>query len=220
MSTTDVLPGGVNGNLYANLLDTGGWDHKFQTTGVVLAANSWNHVVLTYDKTNGNVAIFVNGVASSTSTNNLGIFTPQTTYDMYIARRVAGQAIAARLSGKMDEVQIWNRALTAQEIQDVYNDVGGSPCTDKPSKPTLKVPADGTIINTTQPKLKWNAVECATTYNVTIQDSLGQTVAKETGLTKPHYTPLLTPGYTYKWFVHAVNEHGKTKSVPWTFFIE
>ncbi|TAH50331.1 MAG: LamG domain-containing protein [Chloroflexota bacterium] len=126
MSVTDVIPGGVNGNLYANLTSFAhGTQYVVQTTGAVLTANSWNHVVFTYNKTNGNVAIYVNGVASSVSSSNLGIVTPDTSFDMYLARRVAGQAPAARLSGKMDEVQIWNRALTAQEISSM---VGTGDC--------------------------------------------------------------------------------------------
>ncbi|OQY99984.1 MAG: hypothetical protein B6D41_00475 [Chloroflexi bacterium UTCFX4] len=129
MSVTDVIPGGVNGNLYANLTSFAhGTQYVVQTTGAVLTANSWNHVVLTYDKTNGNVAMYVNGVASPVSSSNLGIVTPDTSFDMYLARRVAGQAPAARLSGKMDEVQIWDRALTAGEVQAIYSANASSAC--------------------------------------------------------------------------------------------
>lgn len=186
---------------------------KGNVTGLV-PLNTWTHVACTYD--HANLTVYVNG--SAVGTLAVG---PKTVNNTSSNLRISSDDNGnVYFDGLIDEAQVWNRALSAQEIKDVYNGSGGSSCTDKPEKPTLKVPADGTIINTTQPKLKWNQAGCATTYNVTIQDSLGQTVAKETGLTKLQYSPLLTAGYTYKWFVQAVNEHGKTKSAAWTFFIQ
>lgn len=186
---------------------------KADVTGLV-PLNKWTHVACTYD--HARLTAYVNGKAVGTL--QVG---PKTVANTFSNLRISSDDNGnVYFDGLIDEAQVWKRALSAQEIKDVYNGVGGGGCTDKPEKPTLKVPADDTIINTTQPKLKWNEVECAATYDVTIQDNLGQTVAKETGLTKLQYTPLLTPGYTYKWFVHAVNEHGKTKSAAWTFFIQ
>lgn len=105
---------------------------------------------------------------------------------------------------------------------DIFVRGADSGCTAKPAKPTLKSPADHATTNKTRVKLKWNAAECAETYNVKIQDAAtGKTVDSATGLTELKYkTIALTKGKTYKWFVQAVNGNGKTKSVKRTFTLQ
>lgn len=87
-------------------------------------------------------------------------------------------------------------------------------CAMKPAKPVLKSPANNASVTTTRPRLKWNAANCADTYNVTVKDAItGNKVDSKIGTLKTKYkTKLLSSGKTYKWLVQACNLHGCKKS--------
>ena len=102
------------GALYGNLVDTNG-AHHYVGTGAVLEANVYQHVALTYDKNSGVARIFRDGVLLVET--NVGVFTPQTSYDLYLGARPG----ELPFQGKMDEVGIYDRALDASEIQDIFN---------------------------------------------------------------------------------------------------
>lgn len=80
--------------------------------------NTWTHVAATYES--GVVKLYINGVLDATytsvappvtNTNGLFLGTPQD---------AVGNSLFA-FSGKMDEVRIWNRALSQCEIQNNMN---------------------------------------------------------------------------------------------------
>jgi hypothetical protein len=106
------------GNLVANLAESNGEPHLLMAPGGTLLANRWQHVALTYDKETGQALLYRNGEIVAES--NLGSFTPETSYDLYLGRRPAGDA---RLSyvGLLDEVTIYDRALTGLEIARIAN---------------------------------------------------------------------------------------------------
>src|SRR5207253_2637636 len=52
---------------------------------------------------------------------NLGSFVPQTSYDLYLGLRPGGpNPVGARYAGLMDEVGIYGRALTSQEVKSIF----------------------------------------------------------------------------------------------------
>jgi hypothetical protein len=110
-----------SGDLYADLLDSTGADHLMATTNGVMATNIFQHIALTYDKSSGLAAIYRNGVVVLST--NLGIFTPQTGFDLYLGRRpwATGPYGNQYFNGKLDETALYNRALTAEEIAAIYN---------------------------------------------------------------------------------------------------
>ncbi len=95
-------------------------------------------------------------------------------------------------------------------------------CTAKPAKPTLKKPKNNSIVSSTRPKLTWNAATCATTYNVTIKDvATNKKADGKKNLTELQFkTKTLAAKKTFKWFVHACNAHGCTKSKTRTLTLE
>ncbi|MBP9109195.1 MAG: VCBS repeat-containing protein [Pyrinomonadaceae bacterium] len=133
----------VPGNLYINLTDTGGNYHVLQSAGGVVVPNEWQHVAMTYDSATGIATIYLNGSIVAGPTN-LGSFTPATASDLYLGRRVSP---AYRFSGVMDEVELFDRALSQSEIQSIYN--AGSAgkchtfCTPPPANMVDWWPADG-----------------------------------------------------------------------------
>jgi hypothetical protein len=107
------------GNLNANLVDTNG------NSNTISAPNSieptpWQFVALTYDEGSGDARLYVNGVIVKEQT--LTRFTPNTTGDVNLGRGVAPLIGSGQFAGGMDEVGIYNRALSASgEIGDLFN---------------------------------------------------------------------------------------------------
>jgi len=153
--------GGGPGDLFANITDTGaGWHPIFTGPGVLNTSN-WQHVAVTYDKTSGLGKLYLNGAQVASA--NLGIFTPQTSYNLYFGRRASPEVVPPYVGG-MDEVSVYSRALSAGEIQNIYNAGSQGKCgtqgglapsiTTQPASQTVNVGANVTfsvVADGTQP---------------------------------------------------------------------
>ncbi len=104
-------------------------DLSAQPIGQV-AFNQWSHVALTYSTSNSEVTVnvYLNGnlAASAVASRNSSWY-PQLALGAYLG------ASKPPFAGLMDEVEIFNQALSAQQIQQVYSAFGGGMC-----KPTLQ----------------------------------------------------------------------------------
>ncbi len=122
-----------SGRIFANVADTQGNSHYISTDSAVVTANSFQHIALTYNKSNGITNLFYNG--SLVKQQNLGIFTPQTSpaYPLYLGSR-PGRA-DSYFQGTIDELKVFNRALSALEIGAIYNAGSAGVCTN--SIPTV-----------------------------------------------------------------------------------
>ena len=107
------------GCLYVNIPDTFGGEHKFSSAAGIVGTNFWQHVAVTYDQATGNTKLFYNGAVVAEQT--LGSYTPQTSYPLYLGRRPPGSNKEVLFSGGMDEVSLYSRALSINEIQGIYN---------------------------------------------------------------------------------------------------
>ena len=116
--------GGGQGNIYANLRDTSFGTHLIQSAPNLIQAGVFQHVALTYDKTTGVSAIYLNG--NVVAQQNLGVFTPQTGYDLWFGNRAS--TFDPSYVGLMDEIDIFNRALSASEIQAIYTADSAGKC--------------------------------------------------------------------------------------------
>ena len=122
----DTLPGGEDIIIERNLYSTyrfetfgsgklGAWvGYKWYTTpGAVLTTGVWEHVALVFDGVNSNFTYYVNG----TSVYSVVTLGPIGSDNEPV--RIGGPNYPSDsfLSGKIDEVQIWNEARTEAEIQ-------------------------------------------------------------------------------------------------------
>ena len=91
-------------------------------TGSVLTTNTWQHVAATYD--GATMRIFVDGieVANMPQTGTIDA----TTDPVVIGRNVVNPSSAWQ--GMIDEVELFNRALSASEIQAIYNAGSAGKC--------------------------------------------------------------------------------------------
>jgi hypothetical protein len=97
-----------------------GW--AYYSSNSVLTSQNWIHVTYTHDNTSAK--IFINGILVNTTlisgglqTNNLPLW--------FGARPNAGEN-SAFFNGKLDDIGIWNRALTECEIQNLYTSTNPS----------------------------------------------------------------------------------------------
>jgi len=97
--------------------DCGGSSQRWNT-GYAPPLNTWTHIVLTCSM-EGNLALFVNGVASGTKTGN-----DRSALTDPVALRLGrdSQTSASyNLNGDLDDVRIYNHALGATEAQLLYS---------------------------------------------------------------------------------------------------
>lgn len=116
------------------------------TPGGVLPLNEWSHVALTYDYASQTARLFHNGVEVGTSTAGGGI-NPQTFVPVNIGYRPnASMELHAgrRHVGRLDDVAIYNRALTRSELAGIYA-AGAS------GKFGLMFPPDDALVSTNYP---------------------------------------------------------------------
>ncbi|MCJ7816608.1 MAG: LamG domain-containing protein, partial [Candidatus Aenigmarchaeota archaeon] len=92
-----------------------------QTSNNVYSFNTWNHVVLTWDGsvTAANIHIYVNGteVTYVTTTNGAGLYSTASQATFIGARGDESRVF----DGSIDEVRVYNRTLSADEILAIYN---------------------------------------------------------------------------------------------------
>jgi hypothetical protein len=124
----DGTPGGMV-NVYANM----------SGTNIALPVGQWTHVAATYDGTA--LRIYANGVLRGQVAYTRGIFPG--TNDLAIGGVVGGVTpgqVLGPFAGMIDEPAVYNRALSATEIQQLYA-IGSQPCIPHGAK------ANATVVN-------------------------------------------------------------------------
>jgi hypothetical protein len=86
--------------------------------GIVVPSLSWQHIVFTAEP-NSTAKLYRNGVLVGTSINTAIVNTLSYCNSLNIGRKSQGAFDA--WGGKIDDIGIWNRALTATEISALYN---------------------------------------------------------------------------------------------------
>ena len=112
---------GVGGSgLFFNVVDSGsGTHHVIYTPAGTITKNTFQHIAATYDKTTGVAALFINGAQATQA--NVGIVTPATAMDVYLGYRPVGASAGSLFVGQIDELGIYNRDLSADEIRQLFD---------------------------------------------------------------------------------------------------
>lgn len=99
------------------------WGSTHLSTNI--APGSWNHVVLTLDAASS-ITGYLNGQSFDSSTNVGNLFTH--TGDINLGGlgdstvlHDGEYSLPATFNGAIDDLKLWNRALTASEVTDLYN---------------------------------------------------------------------------------------------------
>jgi len=102
---------------YALQTPSPGWAWK--DTGVSVPVHQWTHIAFTYDSTapSNQVKFYLNGALAFQGTATGSLATPNN--DFQLGSRQAYPGIDG-LDGMLDEVGLWNRAITATEVAQLY----------------------------------------------------------------------------------------------------
>jgi hypothetical protein len=127
--------GGIAQSYGAETNDWGGWSLGFSGTQLSFTVNttaststsasynfsttgSWFHVVGTYDGTN--IRLYVNGSNVATTSISGTIRNPTTSYNFLGFGKAWSGDTGSSINGYIDEVAVFSRALSAQEISQYY----------------------------------------------------------------------------------------------------
>ncbi|HEX3857718.1 MAG TPA: LamG-like jellyroll fold domain-containing protein [Verrucomicrobiae bacterium] len=114
--TTNLVTG-TNGCLFANLVDVTNGSHFIFSAPGLIQSNVFQHVALTYDTNSGIANLYYEG--TNVASTNLGYFIPKTTGDVLLGKDMS-RLTNNFYGGKMDEMSIYGRALSASEIASIY----------------------------------------------------------------------------------------------------
>jgi hypothetical protein len=187
-----------DGTNVSRKLDIGlGGSHTTKTDIVELPMKEWLQVAMTWN--NGAYVVYVNGaqVDSGTYSGLTGLH-PVANFG-----NDGSNAPYEAFCGMLDEARVYNRALTAAEMKEIYQ---------LPATPRIKAwspdPADGTR-NVTVPLFKWKSVDTVKLHDVYVGTDPNLTAANLAGSHQPlsmfFYQPGLTPGTTYYWRVDGID---------------
>ncbi len=118
--------GGGPGSLWADVRDVNFQQHPVFSAGGLVVPNAWQHVALTYSKASGVADLYLNGNAVQQAA--IGLVRPMTRGDLWFGLRPYDAGVGMRFAGRMDEVSLYSRALSAAEIQAVYSAGGSGKC--------------------------------------------------------------------------------------------
>jgi hypothetical protein len=79
--------------------------------------------------------MYVNG--SSVASSAIGTFIPLTSYDLYVGYRPSGLYGQFSFTGLIDEISLYNRALTPNEIAEIYHAGAAGKCTANRLPPSI-----------------------------------------------------------------------------------
>ena len=83
-------------------------------------SNQWVMLTGVYDNATSTKKMYINGVEQSTTVQGVDNLT-SSSHDLYIGRRHPSNSYSGFVKGKMDDIRIYNVALSATEILNLYN---------------------------------------------------------------------------------------------------
>lgn len=177
------------------------------TTPYPVNGNTWMHVAGTYD--GSQLKIYINGVLESTVT-----ISPVLIATNNLPLTIGAQSNGSSLfRGTIDEAKVFNIALEAAEISNLYH--------IPPIAPELISPANNLINVNTSKEFSWTSLQDVLNYHyqlATTEDFSALIIDTDT-ITQPSvYIEELQLNTTYFWRVKAISASGSGDwSTVWTF---
>jgi hypothetical protein len=184
-------------------LDIGLGDTHTRATDVApLKMKTWYHIVLTWN--NGSYFVYVDGKEVAK-----GSYTGLTTLDTVANIGNDGSlAPYESFGGRLDEVRIYNRAVSADEVKQLFQ---------LPATPRIKAwapsPADGAR-DVMMALLSWKSLDTVKLHNIYLGTDPNLTAKDLVGSRRPGNLffcgPWVQPGVTYYWRVDEIGPDMKT----------
>ena len=91
-----------------------------ETSSFVPPTGTWFHVVVVYEPST-RVEIYKDGVSQTTNTTSIVSSLANNAYDFRLGAQYTGGSVTNFYDGLMQDVIIWNTALTDTEVTNLYN---------------------------------------------------------------------------------------------------
>lgn len=140
MGTSNLIKFWAGGSLLGSIVDGSGTPHTVQSPPGLLDTIHWQHVAFTYDVASGTAVLYLNG--NLVASNNLGSIPPQTSGTVNIGWSAASSNF---FGGLMDEVSLYNRALSPTEVTALFNAEEDGKC-DVPVAPSVVLQPQSTSL--------------------------------------------------------------------------
>jgi hypothetical protein len=182
------------------------------TSSTSLPTKQWVHVAVKVE--GGVIKFFINGVAAGTGGTGVTLPGAADTSVVYIGRTAEGATRS--FQGMIDDVRIYDLALTDQQIKDLFNNA--PPGWPKAINPT---PADGAQ-GVSTPLFQWTPGDGALFHDVYIGTTPELTAANKAGTHQPfamyYHVAGLQAGTTYYWRVDETAADGTVATGDvWSF---
>ena len=219
-----------NGFYLGTYAGSGEWmfivNGNFGLHGGTAVSGEWQHVVGVYD---GSASLFMNGqrVAGPIVMNP-----PSVPNQIVTVGLEAGNSTDKSILGFVDDVAIFNRALTQTEVLNIYNDgLAGKDInhwqSTNPNPQNLQTEVETEVtlswdagINPPQPitsHVLYLGTDAVDVYNSTVSDPNGNTTVTELAAATTTYTVSLNPDTNYYWRVDEVSSSSTLKGSIWSF---
>ncbi|MDR0939972.1 MAG: DUF1735 and LamG domain-containing protein [Mediterranea sp.] len=117
---------GIEGSFLIRIGDSGLPDNQIQLAcsnnvtdpGWTINTGEWTHIALTYDKSTGEVNVYLNGKKMASKTTSFRGNVNWNSPEFYIGKSYDDQRW---LEGEISECRVWNRVLTSEEINAPYH---------------------------------------------------------------------------------------------------
>jgi hypothetical protein len=201
------------------------WDYR---GGDMIASDDWTFAAVTVEP--DKATFYINGVPGSVNTITHGPCTWNS--PIYLGGDGNTEWVARRMNGALDDVSLFSRALTEEEIQVIMGGLGDYPTASSPN------PANGAFHMDTWVTLSWRAGDFAVSHDVYLGDNLDivSNAATDSEVFRGNqaatfyvagfpgfaYPEGLTTGTTYYWRIDEVNEadpDSPWKGDVWSFSI-
>jgi regulation of enolase protein 1 (concanavalin A-like superfamily) len=204
-----------NAALYITIYGLNLW---FSSSTGGLNDNNWHHVTITFSQAENRLAVYVDSRLDATQAYNFS--QPITTVRIGGPRQY--NAVWRRMVGRLDEVAVYNNALAAADVQNLF--WYGPQWAFFATNPG---PADKATVSMSQVALTWTAGQTAVQHHVYISENFDDvkngTTEADKGLIQDasfsDYTWEL--GKTYYWRIDEVEADGATThpGVVWSFTV-
>ncbi|MHC4583906.1 MAG: LamG domain-containing protein [Planctomycetota bacterium] len=205
----------IRGTVYASA--------RSDTSSTPSFVGEWAHLCMTYDGS----AVILYKDGEEAGRNDASGELQQNDLPLSIGGRLNS---SHNFSGTIDDVYLFNHALSVEEIQAIMKGGGGYPYALGPE------PADGAIIENTWVNLSWSPGDFALSHDVYIGDNFDDVDSGAEGTFQGNQTETfiavgfpgfafpdgLVPGTTYYWRIDEVNDtepNSPWKGDVWSFMV-